>query len=117
MKKVLIVMTTLLLVGCYPKENSLMDYGDNSKISISNIKSIDIVRYTEGGLGERTITEESEIKSTYEALKNKRLEKETNQACDDNTTIYKFNLVDSSTISIELECEWVVIGDKRYLLK
>ena len=34
--------------------------------------------------------------------------------CDDNTKIYVFNMDNGSSISVEIECDWVVLGNKRY---
>ena len=38
-------------------------------------------------------------------------------ACEDNTTVYVLYQKDGSKVSIEFECNWLVIGRKRYLIK
>ena len=50
----------------------------------------------------------------YNSVKNIRVGKETNRACEDNTTVYIFNMKDNTQFKVEIECDWVVIGNKRY---
>lgn len=95
----------------------LMDYGDYKKITASNINKITIIRYTEAGDDSKTISDSEEIEKTYLYLKSIKLGKETEQACEDNTTVYNFELNDGFKISVVIECDWVVIKDKRYIIK
>ena len=37
--------------------------------------------------------------------------------CEDNTTIYTFILTDNTEITIEKECDWLVIDKKRYKIE
>ena len=106
-----------MVMGCTKKEStSLMDFKDYKNIKEDNIKSIEIIRYTEGGADSKIVDEDSII-STYNKLKDKKIGKETNMACEDNTTIYVFTLTDGSEYKIEIECNWVVINNDRYLLE
>ena len=95
----------------------LMDYGDYKRINTSNIKKITVVRYAEAGEHSKTISDSEEIARTYSYLKHVKLGKETKKACDDNTTVYSFELNDGFKITIVIECDWVVIKDKRYIIK
>ena len=38
-------------------------------------------------------------------------------ACEDNTWVYKFHLKDGQDVSIEFECQWLVLGRNRYTVK
>lgn len=114
----LIVVTLFTITGCGKKTEkiSLMDYGEYKNITKENIEQIEIIKYTEAGT-DSILVEDDSIISIYENLKKKKLEKKTNMSCDDNTTVYVFTLKDDSKISIEIECDWAVIGDDRYILK
>ena len=46
-----------------------------------------------------------------------KIGRKTDMACDDNTTIYVFTLTDETKLSLEIECDWVVINNIRYILK
>lgn len=123
MKKKIILITFIfstifITTGCSKSNElvSLMDYGEYKNITKENIEQIEIIKYTEAGT-DSILVEDDSIISIYENLKKKKLEKKTNMSCDDNTTVYVFTLKDDSKISIEIECDWAVIGDDRYILK
>ena len=120
MKKSIVLLVLLLIIsGCSKNEKqytSLMDYGDYQKINEENIKKIEIVRYTEGGDLSETV-EDDLIVSTYNNLKNKKIGKETNRTCEDNTTVYIFTLADDTKMKIVIECGWVIIDNKRFILE
>lgn len=137
MKKVLIIMlmTMIMVTGCSIEglkgsvkkveekvektieKIPLMEFGDYKDIVINNIDSIDYIRLTEGGSNSENITNIDKIREIYNNLKNKNVGQETNRACDDNTTIYSFNMKNGKKIKIEIECDWLVIGNKRYEIK
>jgi len=95
---------------------SLMSFNEFKDIAIDKIKSIDYTRFTIAGSDTKKITDKNEIKEIYNNLKKKRVGKEVSTACEDNTTIYTFNM-DNKKTTIEIECDWLVIGNKRYELK
>ena len=131
MKKGIIVGLILLffITGCSLKDSvkkvkdkvesvvenvPLMEFSEFKNIVLDKIESIDYTRLTEAGSDIKTITDKDEIKKIYNSLRNMKVGKETNQACEDNTKIYSFNMNDGKKFKIELECEWLVIGNKRY---
>ena len=120
MKKILIItgLGILLLTGCGKKSNPiyLMDYKDYAKIKEDNIKEIKITKYTVAG-ADSTYVNEDFIKNVYQNFKKIKLGKETNMTCEDNTTIYTFILTDNTEITIEKECDWLVIDKKRYKIE
>lgn len=127
MKKLLIlVLSILLLCGCNskkeeniekdnkPKENvMLLEYGDYNNIKLDNIVKLTKIRYTVAGAAEEELIG-SEITDVYNTLKSLKIGEETNMACEDNTTIYRFTMKDGNKYSIEIECDWFVIKGKRY---
>ena len=134
----IIIAVFALIVGIYkitandtePKENkepttkktpttgkSVLDHDYYKGLSLEDIVSIEVVFYGEGGEQSKTYTEQDDIERIYNGWKNTKLGKETQQACEDNTTVYIFKLKDNATISIEKECDWVIINKKRYLIK
>ena len=95
----------------------LMEYEEYKVITPDNIQKIDINKYTEGGNIITIADKQEDIESTYNSLSKINIGKETEQACEDNTTAYVFTLKDGKTISIEIECDWVIIKNKHYMIK
>lgn len=114
----LIIITLSILTGCNKSDEStsLMDYGDYKNITEDNIKQIEIIKYTEAGVN-TTLVDENSIISVYKKLKKMKIGRKTNMSCDDNTTIYVFTLTDETKLSLEIECDWVVIDNVKYILK
>ena len=114
----LIIITLSILTGCNKSDEStsLMDDGDYKNITEDNIKQIEIIKYTEAGVN-TTLVDENSIISVYNKLKKMKIGRKTEMSCDDNTTIYVFTLADETKLSLEIECDWVVIDNIRYILK
>lgn len=129
MKKiVLLLIMVTLLTGCFvankdedsnnPVSNTitLFEYEDYKDIVLSEIDNIEYIRYTVAGDNRTTYTDDENIKNTYEALKNIKLGEETEMVCEDNTTVYVIHMKNGDKYSVEIECDWVIIGKKRYLI-
>ena len=114
----LIIITLSILTGCNKSDEStsLMDYGDYKNVTKDNIKQIEIIKYTEAG-SNTTLVDENSIISVYNKLKKMKIGRKTEMSCDDNTTIYVFTLADETKLSLEIECDWVVIDNIKYILK
>ena len=114
----LIIITLSILTGCNKSDEStsLMYYGDYKNVTKDNIKQIEIIKYTEAG-SNTTLVDENSIIGAYNKLKKMKIGRKTDMACDDNTTIYVFTLTDETKLSLEIECDWVVIDNIRYILK
>lgn len=114
----LIIITLSILTGCNKSDEStsLMDYGDYKNVTKDNIKQIEIIKYTEAG-SNTTLVDENSIIGAYNKLKKMKIGRKTDMACDDNTTIYVFTLTDETKLSLEIEFDWVVIDNIRYILK
>ena len=112
------VCLMFVVTGCIHLTSSttLMNYGDYKKITKDNIKQIEIVRYTEAGDNRKIVDKES-IPEVYDNLNKKKIGNKTDMSCLDNTTVYIFTLDTGEKISIEIECEWVVINNIRYILE
>ena len=127
MKKLLVlVLSVLLLCSCNskneeniekdnkPKENvMLLEYGDYKNIKLDDIDKLRKIRYTVAGADDEELSG-SEITDVYNTLKSLKIGEETNMACEDNTTVYRFIMKDGNKYSIEIECDWFVIEGKRY---
>ena len=114
----LIIITLSILTGCNKSDEStsLMDYGDYKNITEDSIKQIEIIKYTEAGVN-TTLVVENSIISVYNKLKKMKIGRKTEMSCDDNTTIYVLTLADETKLSLEIECDWVVIDNIKYILK
>jgi hypothetical protein len=115
---IILIVCICFLSGCAKVEEltSLMDYGDYQKINEYNIKKIEIVKYTEGGDDTQEV-QEDDFPRIYNNLKDIKIGKETTRACEDNTTVYKFTLQDDTQLKVEIECDWVIINNKRYIIE
>ena len=130
MKKILIYLFAMFIVtGCnlfnvkdnvkktiedHPTEMSIMQLDEYRDFSYDKISSLVIFRYTEGGRDEEKVTDKDRIQSIYNMISNYRIIGETNMACEDNTTVYRFVMKDGSKVTFEFECSWLVVGNKRY---
>ena len=94
----------------------LLDHNYYKELKIEDVNKIEISKYTEGGVETKEITDEDEILNNNNSFKNIILTEETQMACEDNTTIYKF-IFNDKEYKIEKECNWFVINNKRYLYK
>lgn len=129
MKKfVLFIFICLLVVGCSTKKDEnqtpqddqpdeerylfSLDYYKDFKLE--DIVSYESVRLTVGGDQREEYSDKASIESIYNTLSNVKIGKETEMACEDNSTIYIFTLSDGTTKRVEFECDWVIIGKDRY---
>ena len=102
-----------------PKElnTPLFELEEYKNVKLENIDYIEKIFFGEGGDQHEKITDKSEIEHLFNELKSIKLGEETDMACEDNTTIYVLYQKDGTKVSIEFECNWLVIGRKRYLIK
>ena len=91
----------------------LEDYKD---LKIENIKGAKVLRYTEGGIDVNEAETEEEIKSLYNTVSKLEITEETDQSCEDNTTVFTFTLEENRKISIKIECDWLVYRNKKFML-
>lgn len=128
MKKIIFVLfLTLVLSGGFlfasanksepPEEYFLMKIFGYDRVKPENITSLQITRYTVGGADTKNIDDKTEIKEIYDYLSRIKVTNETGMRCEDNTTVFVFNLKDGSSVSLELECDWVVVKGKRFNIK
>ena len=117
MKKLFLIVAFLTLVGCSKKVlTPLMEYDTYKNIKEDNIKKIEIIKYTEGGDQREEVDHDSIIK-VYNDLNKIKIGKESNTTCEDNTTVYIITLTDDTKENIEIECDNIVINNKRYVLE
>ena len=129
---VLLLIFTFMLVGCDKIKEKIKQTVDDPPIKesiplfefdkykdfiIDNVTSLSIIRYTEGGADEEKITAQDKIQNTYNMLSKINIANETTKACEDNTTVYRFTMKDGTTTVIEIECDWLGVGNKRYELE
>ena len=118
---IVVLLIIIILVLVNKKEETpktpLFEMKEYNNIKYEQIKSINIMKYTEGGVESIMVDQPKEIKATYNKIKKIKVGKEVQTACDDNTTVYVIQFKDDTTKEVEIECDWIVIGDKRYLVK
>lgn len=129
MKKFLIFLCAcLLLVGCnskkeentvdVPKDDDvvkyLSDFDEYKDFKLDDIVSYEKVWYTEGGDIRENYTDRETITQIYNSLSQMKIGKLTERVCEDNTTVFSFTMKDGNKISVEVECDWVIIGKYRY---
>lgn len=118
----LLVVGLLLILLLFKKEEdsyktNLLDMEPYNKIVLEDIKTITVNRYTEGGSESTLYDQTNDITGTYNMLKSIKVGKETEMACEDNTTVYTITLNNDEEISVEIECDWIINQNKRYLIK
>ena len=119
----LIIIVLFVAVGCSKKEVVETDVielvpllSKYKGLELDKVKSLEVIKYSEGGSEENTYTDEEQILELYNSLDSMKVGEEIHQSCDDNTTIYNFMMKDGNKISVVLECEWVVINGKKYMI-
>lgn len=123
-KKILIclivVICLFIFVGCQNKKEetkTIRDFNYFKNINVDDIEKVEIIKYTEAGDNHKEITDLQEIKNTYSMINNIKIGEETDMACEDNATVYIFSLKNSKKVSIEIECDWIILNGKRYIIK
>ena len=132
MKKIVIVSSIIFLLflalvtfsflkisdkNIFPKkivERKINQFDEFTKLKEENIEKLEIISYTEDGMSSDVITNYDSIRKFYNYVNNIRVGNESKTTCEDNTTIYKFYLIKDEAVSIEIECNNLVINTKRY---
>lgn len=127
MKKKLIIILAVLVIIFFIvykltykptafKITYLKDNKEYKDLKVKDIKDIRINRYTEGGFNSEIVSDPQEVKKLYNKLFNMKYGKETDMACEDNSTIYIIDFFDGTNKTITIECDWIIIGEKRYII-
>ena len=126
-KKALIILLVLILIITFIiliintkrtnnlEKSNLLDFYD--EVHQKDIKEIEEIKYTEGGSSSMFYKSENDINKIYNILNKTKLKNKTNKSCEDNTTVYKITLNNKKVINITFECDWVIIGKYKYLVK
>jgi len=125
MNKKVIIIIVILVIICLAlfgiklsktpeKGEFLFDFLGKEEFDVDEIELVNYIRYTEGGDNLITYTERDNIESLYNTVKSIKVGKETNRACEDNTTVYSFKMRDGTDFTVEVECSWLVLNNKRY---
>ena len=125
LKKVLLGIILVIVVGLViflylhkeaTKWTPLLEREEYQKITIDSIDSINVLRYTEGGSESKLLEDREEIENVFRYLENLQDGEETEMACEDNTTIYMIYSQEEE-YTIEIECNILVLGKERYIVK
>ena len=126
-KKIIIIMAILIIIFFiiykltkrieHDKIMYLKDNKEYKNVDVNSIRKIQVNRYTEGGLNSEVIIDKDEAKKLYNRLSNMKYGKETDMSCEDNSTIYEIYFEDGTSKNINIECDWFIIGNKRYLIE
>lgn len=119
MKKKLLVciITIIFLTACHEDIKTLKELNYFKDVPLKDVTKVKIIKFTEAGSDIKEETNSDEIKKIYNMVNNIKVGKETDMACEDNTTIYAFYIDNEEKISVEIECDWVILNGKRYLIK
>ena len=118
---ILLILCLILLIIIIKKTSykttPLLKMKEYSNLKKDDIKQITIMKEGVGGIESILVNQENDINKTYEYLNNIEVGKETKKGCDDNTSTYIIELKDNSMIEIVIECDYVVMKNKKYLIK
>ena len=99
----------------------LLEYGEYSKIKEDNISHIQIIYTIPNGEVVKEISDEKRIGEEYRYLRSKKLAGRTLRSCKNTLDYIKaehvIDLKNGKQLSIKLECNTVIIKNKRYRLK
>lgn len=118
----IVILLIILIVLSINNPNSLFgkksvplwEFDSYKKVALEEIQSISIETYTESGVRTEVLQYPNGIKAIYEDLSKLKIGRETTSACDDNTVIYTLDMKKGEDVTIEIECDWFVLKDKRY---
>ena len=92
----------------------LFDLDYYKGFDIKNVSSLTINRITEGGIEPEEVNDINEIVGYYNFLSKIKITSECDMACEDNSIIYRFFMNDGNEYVVEKECDWFIVGTKRY---
>ena len=92
----------------------LFDLDYYKGFDIKNVSSLTINRITEGGIEPEEVNDINEIVGYYNSLSKIKITSECDMACEDNSIIYRFFMNDGNEYVVEKECDWFIVGTKRY---
>ena len=92
----------------------LFDLDYYKGFDIKNVSSLTINRITEGGIEPEEVNDINEIVGYYNSLSKIKITSECDMVCDDNSIIYRFFMNDGNEYVVEKECDWFIVGTKRY---
>lgn len=127
MKKKIIIISAFLVIIFFIiynltegpnniKATYIKDNKEYKDIKLSDVQNIRINTYTEGGFNSKIVSNNDELKKLYNDIFNIKYGEETDMACEDNSTTYVIYLKDGSSKSINIECDWIIINNKRYMI-
>lgn len=127
MKKKIIIISAFLVIIFFIiynltegpnniKATYIKDNKEYKDIKLSDVQNIRINTYTEGGFNSKIVSDNDELKKIYNDIFNIKYGEETDMACEDNSTTYVIYLKDGSSKSINIECDWIIINKKRYMI-
>ena len=127
MKKKIIIISAFLVIIFFIiynltegpnniKATYIKDNKEYKDIKLSDVQNIRINTYTEGGFNSKIVSNNDELKKLYNDIFNIKYGEETDMACEDNSTTYVIYLKDGSSKSINIECDWIIINKKRYMI-
>lgn len=126
----LLAVTIIFIIGGNGKENkeknniedipeikALTDFDEYKDLNTrTDIIKVTVRRFTVAGGHDEVYDSYEDIHRLQSSVSSIKLVKETQMACEDNTTVYIFETNTGKSISVEVECDWIIIGKKRYLI-
>lgn len=127
----LLAVTIIFIIGGNGKENkeknntedipeikALTDFDEYKDLNTrTDIIKVTVRRFTVAGGHDEVYDSYEDVHRLQSSVSSIKLGKETQMACEDNTTVYIFETNTGKTISVEVECDWIIIGKKRYLIE
>ena len=127
----LLAVTIIFIIGGNGKENkeknntedipeikALTDFDEYKDLNTrTDIIKVTVRRFTVAGGHDEVYDSYEDVHRLQSSVSSIKLGKETQMACEDNTTVYIFETNTGKSISVEVECDWIIIGKKRYLIE
>ena len=124
-KKIMMMILIIILIGILVllillgkntsvETTPLLEIDEYKKIELEHITQINVLKTTIGGQESILKDQSSDIKKTYNYLSSIKIGSEVTKSCDDNGTTYIITLDSGEEVIIEIECNWLVMNNKRY---
>ena len=117
---VILLIVIVLVFLLFKKEDTswtpLFELTEYETIDANKVESINILRYTEGGVDSQLVEEKEDILRTIRSLSQIKIGRESQTACEDNTTVYIIKQKNEE-FTIEIECDNLVMSKNRYQIK
>ena len=118
---IIVIIIIILLFATFSSSDDnyigLFEHENYKNLKVQDIGYIEELTYTVSGIDTIKYDDSTKIQNTFDELQRIKIGKISKQSCDDNTIIYNLHLKDDTTVSIEMECNFIIIDGISYEIR